>query len=189
MRAVVVANCGGLRSPSAQPRRIPGVYHTTRKQESRVLRSSLSVYLPKSADFISVVGVCEADLAVCETPKGTRAWRRAWKLYSCPFCNLYCSYTSDSCSRVVQGAVCARRRGWTRVTWRYHGVARRATGDAACFSYARTRNRKMACDTFPLRSPTVARVSRTSEVSLERWHAQFEQPVEMWQNLRGTSFC
>ena len=55
-----------------------------------------------------------------------------------------------------------------RVTWRYHGVARRATGDAACFSYARTRNRTMACDTFPLRSPIFARVSRTSEVALAR---------------------
>ena len=49
-----------------------------------------------------------------------------------------------------------------------HGVARRATGDAACFSYARTRNRTMACDTSPLRSPTFARVSRTSEVALAR---------------------
>ena len=36
-----------------------------------------------------------------------------------------------------------------RVTWRCHGVARRATCDAACFSYARTRNRTMARDTFP----------------------------------------
>ena len=96
----------GVEAPS-QPRRIPGVYHTTRKQGSRVLRSSLPVYQPKSADFVGAVGVNEADLAVYETPKGTRAWRRAWKLYSRPFCDLHFSYTSDPCSRVVQGAACA----------------------------------------------------------------------------------
>ena len=67
----------------------------------------MSVYQPKSADFVGAVGVYEADLAVYETPKGTRAWRRAWKLYSRPFCDLHFSYTSGPCSQVAQGAACA----------------------------------------------------------------------------------
>ena len=70
-------------------------------------RSSLSVYQPESADFVGAVGVYEIDLAIYETPKGTRAWRRAWKFYSRPFCDLHFSYTSDPCSRVLQGAACA----------------------------------------------------------------------------------
>ena len=59
---------GGLAS-RAQPRRIPGVYHTTREQGPRILRSSLSVYQPKSADFVGAVGVFEVRLAIYEPPK------------------------------------------------------------------------------------------------------------------------
>ena len=36
------------------------------------------------------------------------------------------------------------------------------------FSYARTRNRTMACDTYPLSSPIFARVSRTNEATSAR---------------------
>ena len=49
----------------------------------------------------------------------------------------------------------------------WYGVARRASGDAACFQYARTRNRTMARDSLPLESCGFERVSRRYEVAAE----------------------
>ena len=72
----------------------------------------MAVYQPKSTDFVSSVGVYEVDLAVYETPKGIRAWRRAWKLNSCPFCDLHFSYTSDLLRGWYYRGRHMRRRGW-----------------------------------------------------------------------------
>ena len=52
--------------------------------------------------------------------------------------------------------------------WRCDGASRRPRDYAGLCFFTRTRNRTMKYGTFPLRSPTFARVSRTSEVASAR---------------------